>query len=565
MFLVDWFYDVVASLARLWQKEAKILFLGLDNAGKTVLLHMLLDEVDAVVYMVDAADGARFAESKAELDALLLDDALVGVPFLVLGNKIDLPYAVPEHDLRRYLGLDGCTTGKGIINLAGSGIRPMEVFMCSVVRKMGYGEGFTWMSHKLKSHELSRKSCPNHANPTSSMALLSSSQKGNHGGASYGTNPSLDKSPLEFSLSSLVAASNEQMECIPDEELFLLIRKFMKFYNNRKKRTRGGSRTCFECGGPRHFIADCPKKENKVGYHDNNSEDFKTKKNRFYKKGKNFMKFAKAVACACVAALSGVDFTSSDGLTSSEEEVERPRVKKKDDFTGLCFMAKNDHDTDSGFDYDTSEVPPTLDEISSELDYVCDVLLMQDNKLHNAIPESREFKSKLESVEYEITLLRSKLARDDIIVECECCQVVMNDLSQRESVHAQVASQLESALKELDEFKARPTLLGACQNCPKLASELEAQTLKVKELESKLLNETHSKVLPPQCVVCGSLKDKLAITKEENKDLTQEIDYLISRLKRTLVSEEKIESDLSRIKESACRSTYNLGLGYKRC
>jgi hypothetical protein len=85
---------------------------------------------------------------------------------------------------------------------------------------------------KFKSHELSRKDCLNHDASFTSKALITSAHVGGHD-----ANPTnVVSSTLEFALSSLTAASDEQYESIPDDEIALMARKFCVLHKFRKER-----------------------------------------------------------------------------------------------------------------------------------------------------------------------------------------------------------------------------------------------------------------------------------------------------------------------------------------
>jgi hypothetical protein len=193
---------------------------------------------------------------------------------------------------------------------------------------------------KLKSRELSMKGRLNHDASLTSKAFVTSTCVGG-----YIANPTntTDSSTLEFALSSLATASDEQDESILDDEITLLARKFHALHRFHKERRRS-PRGCFKCGDITHFIINCLKRKkldssNKYKYNNRNDSSDKgegKKKYRFRNKEEK-KKFQKMMSRVC-AALSDLDFSSDD--SSSSEEDEKPK-HKIGDFTGLCLMGKS--------------------------------------------------------------------------------------------------------------------------------------------------------------------------------------------------------------------------------
>ncbi|CAD7684941.1 unnamed protein product [Nyctereutes procyonoides] len=141
--LLDWFRSLF------WKEEMELTLVGLQYSGKTTFVNVIASGqfsedmiptvgfnmrkvtkgnvtikiwdiggqprfrsmwerycrgVNAIVYMIDAADREKIEASRNELHNLLDKPQLQGIPVLVLGNKRDLPNALDEKQLIEKIG-----------------------------------------------------------------------------------------------------------------------------------------------------------------------------------------------------------------------------------------------------------------------------------------------------------------------------------------------------------------------------------------------------------------------------------------------------------------------------
>jgi hypothetical protein len=58
---------------------------------------------------------------------------------------------------------------------------------------------------------------------------------------------------------------DEEFDVLGEDELALLTRRFERLHENRVNMRRN-TRTCFQCGKPGHFVADCPNEGREQGW-----------------------------------------------------------------------------------------------------------------------------------------------------------------------------------------------------------------------------------------------------------------------------------------------------------
>ncbi|KAM6223904.1 ADP-ribosylation factor-like protein 14 [Rhynchocyon petersi] len=171
-------------------KQAQILLLGLDSAGKSTLLYKLklgqdittiptigfnvetieleksflltvwdvggqkkmrtvwscyCENTDGLVYVVDSTDQERLEDSRREFELILKNEHIRNVPVVLLANKQDVPGALTAADITRIFKVKKLCSD-----------RNWYVQPCCALTGEGLAEGFRKVTLFVKSHMKSR-------------------------------------------------------------------------------------------------------------------------------------------------------------------------------------------------------------------------------------------------------------------------------------------------------------------------------------------------------------------------------------------------------------------------
>jgi len=99
--------------------------------------------VSAVVFLIDASDDERLEEAGYELDALIGEKLLQGLPVAVLLNKCDLENALSTEKVCQRIEWDHLVQEQG-------GAELMTIYRISVLKGEGYQQAFRWISGFLR-------------------------------------------------------------------------------------------------------------------------------------------------------------------------------------------------------------------------------------------------------------------------------------------------------------------------------------------------------------------------------------------------------------------------------
>ncbi|KAG2038500.1 ADP-ribosylation factor family-domain-containing protein [Suillus americanus] len=175
------------------EREMRILFLGLDNAGKTTILKKINEEdissvsptlgfniktfihrkytlniwdvggqrtlrpywrnyfeqTDAIVWVVDSGDRMRMRDCREELHNLLLEDRLSGASLLVFANKQDIHGSMSDLEISEASFL----TTQRALDLPGIKSHNWKIWSCSAVTGLNLIQGLDWVvedvAHRL--------------------------------------------------------------------------------------------------------------------------------------------------------------------------------------------------------------------------------------------------------------------------------------------------------------------------------------------------------------------------------------------------------------------------------